>query len=201
MNNALCLNSLPSNSNPTFLKKRKGHHSSLLILWEGADVYIIKTCLTATDPSTAQERTEEEALKAAGSKHDKFTSKNKYLFHLMRKKNVFLSVLHSMKQRISHPLKRTPGSSASGDWRCRNSSFFFWPLQPLPLLVLAKNIHQGFWYPSIPTAWLALGPHHPWAPGMSCRDPPSTERAAVPFLPTAHHCRLAGRHCRLSRRA
>lgn len=84
-------------------------------MWEGADVYIIKTCLSDTEPSTAQGRIEEEALKAAGSKHDKFTSENKYLFHLMRKKNVFLSVLHSMKQGISHPLKRTPGFSASED--------------------------------------------------------------------------------------
>lgn len=58
-------------------------------MWEEADVYVIKTCLSDTDPSTAQGRTEEEALKAAGSKHDKFTSKNKYLFHLMRKKMFF----------------------------------------------------------------------------------------------------------------
>lgn len=59
-------------------------------------------------------------------------------------KKAFLSVLHSMKQEISHPLKMTPGSSAPGDKKTTRVFFFFWPLQPLSLLVLPKNIHQGF---------------------------------------------------------
>lgn len=85
-------------------------------MWDGADLDVTGSCLSATDPPTAQGGTEEEAPKAAGSKHDNFTSKNKCLFHLMRKKKkAFLSVLHSMKQGISHPLKRTAGSSAPGD--------------------------------------------------------------------------------------
>jgi len=77
--------------------------------------FTLRRRLGATDPLAAQGGREKEALKAADSEHDKFTSKNKYFFHLIRKKNAMLSVLHSMKQGISLPLKRTPGTSASGD--------------------------------------------------------------------------------------
>lgn len=62
---------------------------------EGAGVYIKKTGLSATDPLTAQGGTEKEALRAANSEHDKFTSKNKYLFHLMGKKKEMLCFLSS----------------------------------------------------------------------------------------------------------
>lgn len=90
LNNALCLNSLPSNSNLIVFKKDRDITQVFWFsMWEGANVYITKTCLSATDPPTAQGRTEKEALKAASSKHDKFTSKNKYLFHLMRKNKCF----------------------------------------------------------------------------------------------------------------
>lgn len=70
---------------------------------EGDEVYVKKICLSATDPLTTRVGTQKEALKAADSEHDKFTSKHRYLFHLMRKKSTFLALLHSMKQGISHP--------------------------------------------------------------------------------------------------
>lgn len=49
-------------------------------MWEGADFYVTESCLNATDPPTAQGRTEEEAPKAAGSKHDNFASKTNTCF-------------------------------------------------------------------------------------------------------------------------
>lgn len=165
---------------------------------EGAGVYIKNICLSATDPLTTQVGTEKEALKAADSEHDKFTSQHRYFFHLMRKKSALL-VLHSMKQGISHHQKRTPNSSASRDWKCKNSAFFFffWHLQPLPLLIwLRISINAFDTLPPLQHDWL-----------RTCAIPKREECgagcvpitvAAVPLPPAAHHGSLAGSYRRLS---
>lgn len=116
----------------------------------------------------------------------------------IKKSFAFCSPLHEIG--ISHPFRGTPDSSTTGDWKqARIADFFFWPLQPLPLFILAKNIHQCSWYSSTSTAWLASDPCHPQAWQTCYQASPSTEPSAVSLPPAAHHRRLAGRYYRISR--